>query len=135
VVFALVFGLMSLTYAALGAERAFQPGGWEISGIWIATAIVVGLVAAVVGGYVCAMIAKDARGPLALIGLVVVLGLVFAIPVLTGDPGTAGPRPEGASMADAMANAVQPAWIALLNPLLGAVGVWLGARLRKPTPA
>ncbi len=136
VVFAVVFALMSLGYVVLGAEGSFQPGSWDISRIWIATSIVVGLLAAIAGGYVCAMIAKDPRGPLGLIALVVVLGIAFAIPVLTGGgAAAAGPRPDAVPMMDAMANAVQPAWVALLNPLLGAVGVWLGARLHKPRSA
>jgi hypothetical protein len=34
-------------------------------------------------------------------------------------------------MFDAMSNAIQPVWVALLNPLLGAVGVLIGARMRS----
>jgi hypothetical protein len=32
---------------------------------------------------------------------------------------------------EAMQNAKQPAWIVLLNPLLGAAGVLVGARLKR----
>ncbi len=34
---------------------------------------------------------------------------------------------------EAMQNAVQPLWVAILNPVLGVVGVLLGAGLRRPS--
>ncbi|MDH5284113.1 MAG: hypothetical protein OEW80_09545, partial [Gemmatimonadota bacterium] len=83
------------------------------------------------GGRTCAAIAKDPRGPTYLMGLVFVLGVVFAIPVLTAAPdamSALGPRPDEIPMMDAMSRAQQPVWIALLNPVLGVAGVWLGAR-------
>ncbi|NNG17234.1 MAG: hypothetical protein HKM89_12210 [Gemmatimonadales bacterium] len=129
-----VFVLMSLVWMVMGASGAFQPGSWDVSAGWIVGSIIVGLVAAIIGGYVCALVAKDPRGPKALVVVVVILGIVFAIPVLTS--GAEAPtiaRTETISMMDAMQNAQQPVWIALLNPILGAIGVLIGARLR-PTP-
>lgn len=129
--FALLFVVFSAAYMTLGASGAFQPGSWNPSGGWIALTIVLGFGAAIAGGYVCATIARDRRGPLGLVGLVIVLGVLSAIPALTGgDPAAAGPRPETVPMFEAMSNAVQPAWVALLNPVLGAVGVLVGARIR-----
>lgn len=134
--FVLVFALFSLAYTVLGASGAFHPGSWDVAGSWVALTIVIGLAAAVVGGYICAAIARDRRGPLWLVALVIVLGLLFAIPVLTGGaPAAAGPRPDAVPMFEAMSKAVQPTWVALLNPLLGAVGVLIGARLRGPGSA
>jgi hypothetical protein len=130
-----VFALMSLAWVVLGANGAFQAGSWDVSSGWIAASVIVGLVAAIVGGFVCALVAKDPRGPKVLLMVVLVLGVLFAIPVLTG--GGEVPtilRTDTISMLDAMQNAQQPAWVALLNPILGAIGVLIGARLR-PTPA
>ena len=117
----------------LGANGAFQPGSWYPSGGWIALTIALGFGAAIAGGYLCAAIARDSRGPLGLVGLVIVLGVLSAIPALTGSDPVAGPRPETVPMFEAMANAVQPAWVALLNPVVGAVGVLVGARVRGST--
>lgn len=134
VMFAVVFLLMTAAWMVLGADGAFQPGNWDVTGTWALLSVGVGLVAAVGGGYLCATIARDPRGPLWLIGVTLILGIVLAIPVLTGGDATATPRPDDLSMGDAMTNAVQPAWTALLNPIIGAVGVWLGARLKgRPT--
>lgn len=129
VIFAAVFVLMSGAWFAVGAERALQPGTWEISGLWIGISIAVGLLAGVAAGYVCAAVARDPRGPLWLIGLVVVLGLALAVMVGVEDV-TTGPRPDDVAMFDAVSKSIQPLWVAFLNPVLGAVGVFVGARLR-----
>jgi hypothetical protein len=129
--FAVVFVLMWVAYALFGASGSFQPGSWDVSGLWIVVTVVVGLGAAIAGGFVCALIARDPRGPKWLVAVVVALGILFAIPVLTGAgaAATGGPRPEDVPMFEAMMNAIQPVWVALLNPLLGAVGVLVGARM------
>jgi len=128
-----IFATFTGAYLALGADGAFEPGTYEVSTVWIVASIVLGLVAAVLGGFVCAAVARNRKAVLALAGLVFVLGIVFAIPVLTADyPGPAERTAEVGNMA-AMKNARQPAWIALLNPLLGAVGVVLGGRLKGDT--
>ena len=122
---AALFALFSLLWLTLGPSRAFQPGSWEISGGWALGSVVLGLVAAYIGGRVCARVAHDARAATILIAIVLVLGVVTALMPLEM---AAGPRPDDVSMMEATAGARQPAWITWLNPLLGAVGVWFGSR-------
>lgn len=92
----------------------------------IVGSIVVSLVAAVLGGVVCAKVAANNGGMWILIAAVVVLGVGFAV---------VGPMMaemvSEADMIDTAEAAQQPTWLAWLNPLLGAVGVYLGARLAK----
>jgi hypothetical protein len=130
--FVAVFVLFSAGWGALGADGSFQPGSWDVSFAWVVLSIVVGLVAAIAGGYVCVLITDHPRGAAALAGVVFVLGILMAVPVLLGGPGDVATtaRPETVGMFDAMSNAKQPTWIALLNPLLGVVGVFIGARLK-----
>lgn len=131
VMFAGVVALMSVFWMAVGADGAFRPASWEVSGTWSLGSIVVGLVAGIVGGLVCARVASDDRGVWMLIVLVVILGVATA---LTDAPaaGTApGVRPSDVPMTEAMMSARQPAWLAWLNPVLGAVGAFLGARMVK----
>lgn len=131
VMFAGVVVLMSVFWMAVGADGAFQPGSWEVSGTWSLGSIVVGLVAGILGGLVCAKVASDSRGVWMLIVLVVILGVATA---LTDAPaaGTApAVRPSDVGMTEAMMSASQPVWLAWLNPVLGAVGAFLGARLVK----
>jgi hypothetical protein len=68
----------------MGADGAFMPGSYEVTPLWLATSFVLGLVGAGAGGFVCAAVARSATPPLVLAGLVVVLGLVMAVPLVTG---------------------------------------------------
>ena len=129
--FATVFLLMTVSWYALGADGAFRPGSWDLSGTWIVVGVAVGIIAAIAGGYVAATVARDPAAGLWLAGFVFILGVAMAIPVLTAAPADPGPRPDQLPMFDAMSKAQQPKWIALLNPVLGAVGALVGARLRR----
>ena len=129
VIFPSVFLLMTLAWVALGPAGAFKPGVWDVTPLWIALMLLAGFVAAFAGGWVASKVAGDARGPKLLAAIVFVLGIVFALPVLTGSmPVAELPRPDQMPMFDAMNKGRQPAWVALLNPVIGAVGVLLGAR-------
>ena len=122
---AVLFALFSLLWLTLGPSLAFEPGTWEVSGGWALGSVVLGLVAAYVGGLVCARVAHEAMAATILIAVVIVLGVVAALmPVETA----AGPRPDDVSMMEATAGARQPAWLSWLNPVIGVVGVWFGSR-------
>ena len=119
-------------YLILGAKGAFEPGAWLPSPVWLVLSVVLGLIGAIIGGLVCAMIAKvGSKAPLTLAVLVLVLGLVmaglaFAQPE---NPDRPMPRPDEVGNFDAMMYAESPTWSILLNPVLGVVGVLIGARL------
>ena len=123
-----VLVLMSVLWMVLGADGAFRPESWEVSGGWSFGSIIVGLLAAVVGGLVCAKVSADGRGVWMLVALVVVLGVAAALPEAAV---TEGMRPGEVSMMEAMMSAQQPKWLAWLNPVLGAIGALFGARLVK----
>jgi hypothetical protein len=132
-----IFFTFSLAYLLMGTSGAFQPETYEVSNLWLVTSFILALLAAVAGGYVCAALARSGRAPLALAVLVIVIGVLAAVPVLraanTGRERLT--RPSEVSNMEAMQNAVQPGWVALLNPFVGAAGVIFGARLRhKPQP-
>jgi hypothetical protein len=119
-------------YPVLGVERLLAPGSYEAAGGWIALSFLIGAASAVAGGWVCARISPKNAAPLWLAALVLVLGILMAAPlVMNPDPGLGGPRPEGATLADALAHARQPVWVTLVNPLVGASGVLFGAGWRR----
>ena len=130
VMFAIVFVTFSIAFVSMGTDKAFKPGSYDVSGLWIAVSFVLGLVAAIVGGLVCALIAPGTKAPVALAALVLVLGLLMAVPVLTAKTEPKVRTGKVGNM-EAMQNAAQPAWIALLNPVVGAVGALAGAQLRR----
>ena len=60
-----------------------------------------------------------------------ILGLISAAPLLFGTaPDAPQVREEGADGVDAMKNAKQPTWVAVMNPFVGVAGVLMGGRLR-----
>jgi amino acid transporter len=131
VMFVAVMVLLTVAYMAMGVERAFKPESYQVTGLWIAVSVVLSFGAALVGGRVAARVGRGARAAALLAVVVVVLGVILAIPTLDApDPGE--PRTGEVGNFDAMMNAQQPPFISFLNPVIGAVGVLLGGRRRKP---
>jgi hypothetical protein len=130
--FIFIFVTFTIAYLLMGTDRAFQSGSYEVSGLWLGVSFVLGLVAAIVGGFVCASISKGGKAPLALAGVVLVLGLLLALSVvMSPNTNAANTRAANVPNLEAMQNAKQPTWVALLNPLIGAIGVIVGARLKS----
>lgn len=122
--------VFTAAYLVLGADGSFRPESWQVSSTWIILSIIVGLGVAWAGGMVCRRIAQSTRGPIYLIVVVVILGIVTI--VLTGEPTVTDPRLVDPGLQDAMTNAQEPTWITYLNPLIGAFGVaWGGGLLSK----
>lgn len=126
----LVFATFTVAYVAMGAEGAFEPGSYQVTPLWLVTSFVLGFLAALTGGLICAGVARSPKAPLVLAGIVLALGLLLAIPALTAS-NEVKPREGAVGNFDAMQNAQQPGWVALLTPVLGAAGVFLGGRLRR----
>lgn len=126
--FVLVMVLFTGLYQILGANRAFQPESYTVSATWAVISQVLGLVAAILGGVVCARIAGDHKAVTYLAALVFALGVVFAIPSLTAGDVALAERAADVGNLEAMQNAVTPVWIAILTPIVGAIGVLIGGR-------
>lgn len=131
----LIFLTFSVAYLGMGANRAFNPGSFDPSLFWIVISFFLGFLAALVGGYTCATIAKSKRAAQVLAGLVFVIGIIVAIPVLTAGDTRPNVRAGYVSNMEAMQKARTPGWVALMNPLIGAVGVMVGAELRQARTA
>ena len=125
-----VFLSLTAAYLAMGADRAFQPGVYDVTALWLVVMFLVSLIAAVIGGKVCALLGKSRKAVLALAGLVLVLGLLSAIPALKPPPGEPPARTGEVPNLEAMMKARQPAWVALLLPVIGVVGVLFGGRVK-----
>ena len=129
---------LSVAYLTLGPDWAYQEGTYDITMQWAILMLAVGLAAALLGGVVCALIAKRSRNAVfALMGLIVVLGAVSAGYALSQPTPEDTTRTENDSVTDAANKAQQPTWTLIANPIIGAVGVFLGAALvgTKPKPA
>jgi hypothetical protein len=56
-----LFAAFTGAYLLMGTERAFRPGTYDISPLWIAVSLFFNLVAALVGGYVAAAVSRGRR--------------------------------------------------------------------------
>ena len=127
-----VFISFSILYAILGTDGSFQPGTYEVSTTWVIISFLLGIVAALLGGYVCILISKNQTAVLILAGFVLILGLVMAIVTLSAPQQAEALTRSGAVEGmDAMNKAITPTWINFVNPFIGAIFVFLGGRFRK----
>lgn len=130
VMFVIVFCGLTLAWMLLGADGAFQPGGFDVSMTWIAISIVVAIIAALAGGKVARLVAKAPLGPQVLAGLVIIIGIVSMIPAMTMEPAMAT-RPGDMPMMEAIAQARTPMWMMIVNPIIGAIGALIGGNALK----
>lgn len=130
--FAFVFLPFTVLYFILGVDGSFQNGTYEVSVIWIILSFVLGLAAAILGGFICALISQNQKVAFLLAGLVLVLGFAMAIPEMNKSSDEVHEmRKNDVSNMEAMQHAKQPALVLLLNPLVGAIGVIAGSKLKK----
>ena len=122
-----VFVTFSLAYLAMGADGAYRPGVYDVSLLWIVCAFVLSFIAALVGGYVAAAIAKTGKPILFLIGLVILLGAISAVMSGAGAADIPAVRDADPGVFEAMQYSKQPTWVAWLTPVIGAIGVFFGS--------
>jgi amino acid transporter len=116
-------------FLVLGVDRFFQPDIYEVSTLWLTISFLISLGSAIVGGYICAAISRSMKACKVLALIILVLGIVLCLPKMREDPvNRAGDVPalQVAQLAQ------MPVWAHVLTPVLGAIGVLLGARMRKP---
>ena len=129
--FVLIFLAFTAEYMLLGPDHAFRTGSFEASHRWIAIAFAINFVVAIIGGFICAVIARGGKAPLALAIVVFVLGLLLAIPSLMVEKANAI-RPRGdIPMFEAMQKAKEPRWVPFTFPIIGAIGVLVGGKLKR----
>jgi hypothetical protein len=128
--FAVAFVAYTAAYFGLGADRAFEPHTYALSGIWIGLVIVITIISGLIGGLTCAAISKSRTAGLVFAVIVFVLGFVFELPNIMGDH-TPVARTGDVSNLEAMGKAQPPGWLCLLNPFLAGGAVLMGTRMKK----
>lgn len=126
-----VIGSFAAAWMVFGQDSAYKEGLWEISTTWMIMMFVAGLIAAMIGGAVCAAIAaKGSKAAMVLAGLVLVFGLASAgFMMIERDEEMPTVRESDVTMFEATANSQEPTVMLLGNPVIGLVGVLIGARL------
>jgi len=119
-------------YTMMGADWSFKPASYEASTAWTAMQFGVILVTTIIAGLICAAIAKGGKAPLVLAVVVLVLGLALAFASTALRPAdTHEVRAGNVPNMEAMSKARHPAWVVFLGPVVAAVGVVIGGKLKR----
>lgn len=129
VLFIIIFALFSAAFLLMGPDKAFEPGNYSVSTMWIATSLILGTIAAIVAGFVASMISKGAPKVLALI--ILILGGITVIMMGMAPKGEQEPRVATVSNFEAMTKAQEPLWLMVISPIVSIAGVLIGGGLRK----
>jgi peptidoglycan/LPS O-acetylase OafA/YrhL len=130
--FVLVFLTFTCVFLLMGTEWSFKPNSFDASKRWIVMSLVANLIIGIIGGLVCVIIAKGGKAPTILALVVFVLGLLLAIPSLMAQQANANlVRTGTVTQTEAMQKAREPIWVPFTFPIIGAVGVLIGGKLKK----
>lgn len=119
-------------YAVIGPDQAFQPGLYLASNKWIAISFVIIFITGIIAGLVCALIANGGKAPLALAVVVIVLGILLAVPaVMKANANAKLVRTGDVPSMEAAQKAYWPMWTPFTFPFISALGVLIGGKLKK----
>lgn len=119
-------------YAIVGPGHAFKPGLYVASNRWFVMAVAVMFVSGIIAGLICAAIARGRKATLALAGLILVVGLLLAIPAITKSRANAElVRVGDVPTMEAMEKASWPVWAPFVFPFVSALGAVVGGKLKK----
>lgn len=127
----LFFGVFTGLYLALGPERVFQPGTFQISMLWLVLALAGALIAGTLGGFVCRAVSRSMRVCRVFAIIVFLLSVVMCLPVVMADQTPRKRGNEPLPTMEAMQQGQAPIWMHLLSAVLSGGGVLLGARLKR----
>jgi len=132
VMFILQVAAFMTIYPMVGANWSFKPASYQASTRWTVMQFVVIGVTAIIAGLICAVIAKGGKAPLALAALALVLGFGLGILGTALRPAdTHEVRTGNVSNMEAMSKARHPVWVVFLGPVVAAVGVVIGGKLKR----
>ena len=132
VMFILQVASFMTIYTLVGADWSFKPASYQASTRWTLMQFAVILITAIIGGLTCAVIARGGRAPLALAVVALVLGLGLAVLGTALRPAdTHEARVGNVSNMEAMSKARHPAWVVFLGPVVAALGIVIGGKLKR----
>jgi hypothetical protein len=119
-------------YPMVGAEWAFEPASFQASTRWTIMTFVVIFVTSAIAGLICALIARGGKAPLVLAAVVLIVGIGLAATVLVARSGEQIEvrRGDVPSM-EAMSKARQHSWVIFTGPIVGALGILVGGKLKR----
>jgi len=132
VMFILQVASFMAIYSLMGPNWSFRPSSYDASTRWTVMQFGVILVTTIIAGLICAAIARGGKAPLVLAAVVLVLGLALAFASTALRPAdTHEIRTGNVPNMEAMSKARHPAWVIFLGPVIGAIGVVIGGKLKR----
>ena len=132
VMFILQVATFMTIYSLMGPNWSFRPASYDASTRWTVMQFGVILVTTIIAGLICAAIARGGKAPLVLAAVVLVLGLALAFASTALRPAdTHEIRTGNVPNMEAMSKARHPAWVIFLGPVIGAIGVVIGGKLKR----
>ena len=132
VMFILQVVVFMTLYTVMGPDWSFEPASYQASTRWTVAQFTLILITAIIAGLVCAIIAKGGKAPLVLAGVVLALGLALgaaSISMRPADPHEV--RTGDVPNMEAMRKARHPNWVIFAGPVIAAVGVAIGGKLKR----
>ena len=123
------FAVFTGAYFVLGVDYIFRPESYAVTPLWWVLSAAISLGGSVLAGYVCAAISRSKRTCQLFAGVILVVLILFCIPKMRDS--TPHVRTGEVSAMDAMRLTQMPIWMHLLNPVLAALGVLLGAGMKQ----
>lgn len=121
-------------YTMMGADWSFKTASYQASTRWTVMQFVVIFVTAAIGGLACALIARGGKAPLVLAAVVLVLGFALGVLGTAMRPAdTHEARTGNVANMEAMSKARHPMWVVFLGPVVAALGVVVGGKLKRRT--
>lgn len=119
-------------YTIVGPDWSFEPGSYQASTRWTVMQFVVVFVTAAIAGLICAAIARGGKAPLVLAAVVLVAGFALgAASIALRPPDTHEVRSGNVPNMVAMNKARHPTWVIFAGPIIGALGVLAGGKLKR----
>ena len=130
--FVLGFIAFAGAFLILGSEVVFKPGVFAVTTTWIGIGFVICIVEAIIGGFLCALIAKGGRAPLALAILAFVLALAVSVADMNKGKMNAGMiRTASTPQMEAIQKVYWPMWVPFAFSFTSPIGILIGAKLRR----
>ena len=132
VMFILQFAVFMTVYTVLGPNWSFKPSSYHASNRWTVMQFAVIFITALIAGLICALIARGGRAPLVLAVVALAIGFALgALHIASQPPDTGELRTANVPNMEAMTKARHPSWVIFLGPVLAAVGIVIGGKLKR----
>jgi len=126
-----VAGFMTV-YTVMGADWSFKTKSYQASTRWTVMQFAMIFITAAIGGLVCAIIARGGKATMVLAAVVLVLGFALGVAGTAMRPAdTHEVRTGNVANMEAMGKARHPMWVIFLGPIIGALGVVAGGKLKR----